>query len=312
VSTTKVDPSASAAQGPAGSPVGIASVAAVVLTFNEERNIRDCLASLTGWVEQLFVVDSGSTDGTVRIAREMGAEVLTHSFEHYGAQRNWALENCPLRARWVLNIDADERVTPEMRASIERALQDDDAALCGYLFSRRTVFMGKWIRHGGHYPAWHLRLFRVGRGRCEERLYDQHFRCDGPTRQLPGDIIDTLTPSIAVFSTRHIRWAQLEAEEQERDARGDVEASRIRGNARGNAIETRRWMRERYATLPLFVRPTLYFLYRYLVRLGFLDGVEGLIFHFLQGFWYRFLVDAMIFERRKNMKREGAAGRHKT
>jgi glycosyltransferase involved in cell wall biosynthesis len=290
-----------------------APVAAIVLTFNEERNIRECLASLAGWVDQLFVVDSGSTDATVAIAREMGAEILVHPFEHYGAQRNWALDNCPVRAPWVLNVDADERVTPEMRDSIERTLATDDPSTCGYLFSRRTVFMGRWIRHGGHYPAWHLRLFRTGRGRCEERLYDQHFRCDGPTRQLPGDIIDTLTPSIAVFSVRHVRWAQLEAEEQQRDASGDVDESRIRGRARGgSAIETKRWLRERYGHLPLFVRPLLYFSYRYIIRLGFLDGKEGLIFHFLQGFWYRFLVDAVIFERRKNAAASGETSGHKS
>ena len=274
-------------------------VAAIVLTYNEERNIRDCLASLAGWVQQLFVVDSGSTDATVAIAREMGATVLTHPFEHYGAQRNWALDNCPVTAPWVLNVDADERVTPEMRASIERVVGAEEPGVTGYLFSRRTVFMGRWIRHGGHYPAWHLRLFRTGHGRCEERLYDQHFYCDGPTRQLPGDIIDTLTPSIAVFSQRHVRWAQLEAQEQERDAAGEVDEGRIRGKAGGSAIENRRWLRERYGRMPLFVRPVLYFLYRYLLRGGFLDGKEGLIFHFLQGFWYRFLVDAVLFERRK-------------
>ena len=294
-----------------GGDAPTAPVAAIVLTFNEERNIRDCLLSLAGWVDQLFVVDSGSTDATVAIARELGAEILVHPFEHYGAQRNWALDNCPVRTPWVLNIDADERATPEMRASIERALTADDPSVCGYLFSRRTVFMGRWIRHGGHYPAWHLRLFRTGRGRCEERLYDQHFRCDGATRQLPGDIIDTLTPSIAVFSVRHVRWAQLEADEQQLSAGNDADPSRIRGRARGgSAIETRRWLRERYGKLPLFVRPVLYFCYRYFVRLGFLDGVEGLIFHFLQGFWYRFLVDAVIFERRRNAapKNRGEGG----
>lgn len=272
-------------------------VAAIVLTFNEERNIRACLASLVGWVEELFVVDSGSTDATVAIARDMGAIILVHPFEHYGAQRNWALDHCPVRAPWVLNIDADERVTPEMRASIERVVATTEPSVCGYLFSRRTVFMGRWIRHGGHYPAWHLRLFVKGRGHCEERLYDQHFQCDGPTRQLPGDIIDTLTPSLAVFSVRHVRWAQLEAEEQQLDFDGVMRQSRISGKARGgNAIELRRWLRERYGRLPLFVRPLMYFLYRYFLRLGFLDGVEGLIFHFLQGFWYRFLVDSLIFE----------------
>jgi hypothetical protein len=155
--------------------------------------------------------------------------------------------------------------------------------------------MGRWIRHGGHYPAWHLRLFRTGRGRCEDRLYDQHFYCDGPTRQLAGDLIDTLTPNLATFSHRHVRWAYLEADEQAGVANAD---GRIRGQAvGGDAIARKRWLRDGYNRLPLFVRPTLYFCYRYFLRLGFLDGREGLVFHFLQGFWYRFLVDAVLFER---------------
>lgn len=281
-----------------------AAVAAIVLTYNEERNITDCLSSLTDWVSEIFVVDSGSTDATIAIAETYGATILTHPFEHYGAQRNWALENCPVVSPWILNVDADERVTPELRASIESAVSTSDEQICGYLMSRRTLFMGRWIKHGGHYPAWHLRLFRAGRGSCEERLYDQHFHCDGPVQTLHGDLIDTLTPSLTVFSQRHVRWAQLEAEEQERDASADTDGHRIRGSitSGANAIESRRWMRERYGGLPLFVRPVLYFLYRYVVRLGFLDGKEGLIFHFLQGFWYRFLVDSMIFERRRAAK----------
>lgn len=270
-------------------------MAAIVLAFNEERNLADCLASLAGWVSELHVVDSGSTDRTVEIARSFGARVVEHPFEHYGAQRNWALDSIPVSAPWVLNVDADERVTPELRDAILEALHEEGGATTGFMMSRRTVFMGRWIRHGGHYPAWHLRLFRTGHGRCEDRLYDQHFYCDGPTRKLRGDLIDTLTPNIATFSVRHVRWAHLEAEEQE--ALAGVEG-RVRGRlVGGDAITTRRWLRERYARLPLFVRPLLYFGYRYFLRAGFLDGREGLVFHFLQGFWYRFLVDAVLFER---------------
>ncbi len=277
-----------------------APVAAVVLAFNEERNLPECLASLSGWVEQLFVVDSGSTDRTVAIAEEFGAQVVTHPFEHYGAQRNWALDALPISTPWVLNVDADERITPELRDSIVAALASDAPSVDGYLVTRRTVFLGRWIRHGGHYPAWHLRLFRVGKGRCEERLYDQHFATAGETRQLNGDLIDVLTPDIATFCRRHVRWAELEAAEQE----NGVDEGRVKGRvAGGNAIEVRRWLREQYNRLPLFVRPAMYFSYRYFVRLGFLDGVPGLIFHFLQGFWYRLLVDAMIWDRRRARRR---------
>ena len=285
----------------------VARIAAVVLTYNEERNLRDCLASLAGWVSEIFIVDSGSTDGTLAIAREAGATVLQHPFEHYGAQRNWAIDNVPITAPWTLHIDADERVTPELRDSITSALGGDEQSLVrtdGFLVSRRTMFMGRWIRHGGHYPAWHLRLIRTGAGRCEDRLYDQHFYVSGAVQKLQGDLIDTLTPDLATFTARHLRWAALEAAEH--DAPPDA-VGRIRGRlASDNAIERRRWLRDWYARLPLFVRPTAYFLYRYVVRLGFLDGRAGLVFHVLQGFWFRFLVDALILERRVR-RREGRA-----
>ena len=276
-----------------------APVAAVVLTLNEERNLPGCLASLAGWVREIFVVDSGSTDGTLAIAREAGATVFQHPFEHYGAQRNWAIDNLPIAAPWTLHVDADERITPELCESITAALARGSASLGqidGFLVSRRTMFMGRWIQHGGHYPAWHLRLVRTGAARCEDRLYDQHFYVAGAVQKLQGDLIDTLTPNLATFTARHLRWAALEAAEQEAPADA---VGRIRGKlATDNAIERRRWLRDWYARLPLFVRPTAYFLYRYIVRLGFLDGRAGLVFHVLQGFWFRFLVDALIFERR--------------
>ena len=289
---------------PAGaqSPPRRASVAAVVLTFNEERNLPACLASLAGWVDELFVVDSGSTDRTVEIARRAGARVVEHAFEHYGAQRNWAIDHLPVAAAWTLHVDADERITPELQRAVMAALAHDADDVAGYLVSRRTMFMGRWMRHGGHYPAWHLRLMRTGAGRCEDRLYDQHFYVTGPVRKLQGDLIDTWTPDVSTFTARHLRWAALEAAEHEAPA---TAAGRIRGRlGSDNAIEQRRWLRDWYARLPLFVRPTAYFLYRYVVRLGFLDGRPGLVFHVLQGFWFRFLVDALILERRLHRKDE--------
>ncbi len=299
---------ATEAGGSSKGDILVAPVAAVVLTHNEEMNLPDCLASLAGWVREIFVVDSGSTDRTLAIAREAGATVFHHPFAHYGAQRNWAIDTLPIAAPWTLHVDADERVTPELRASIAAALAAEGRSLDGvdgFLVSRRTVFMGRWIRHGGHYPAWHLRLMRTGAGRCEDRLYDQHFYVSGAVQKLQGDLIDTLTPDLATFTARHLRWAALEAEEH--DAPPEA-VGRIRGRlATDNAIEQRRWLRDWYARLPLFVRPTAYFVYRYIVRLGFLDGRGGLVFHVLQGFWFRFLVDALILERRLRGKEGKAA-----
>jgi glycosyltransferase involved in cell wall biosynthesis len=285
-------------------PADRASLSVIVLTFNEERNLPECLASLAGWVDDIFVVDSGSTDRTVDIARQAGARVYEHAFDHYGAQRNWAIDHLPIASAWTLHVDADERITPELQRSITAALAREPGEVEGFLVSRRTMFMGRWIRHGGHYPAWHLRLMRTGAGRCEDRLYDQHFYVSGAVQKLQGDLIDTWTPDVATFTARHLRWAALEAAEHEAPA---AAAGRIRGRlGSDNAIEQRRWLRDWYARLPLFVRPTAYFLYRYVVRLGFLDGRPGLVFHVLQGFWFRFLVDALILERRLRRKGESA------
>jgi glycosyltransferase involved in cell wall biosynthesis len=277
-----------------------APVTAIVLTFNEEKNLPACLDSIAPWVENLYVVDSGSTDRTLEIARAAGAVVVEHAFENYGAQRNWAIDHLPIASPWTLHVDADERITPELRDAIVAALAHDPQDVDGFLVSRRTMFMGRWIKHGGHYPAWHLRLMRTGSGRCEDRLYDQHFYVRGAVQKLQGDLIDTLTPDVATFTARHLRWAALEAAEHDTppDATG-----RIRGRlGTDNAIEQRRWLRDWYARWPLFLRPSVYFFYRYVVRLGFLDGRAGLVFHVLQGLWFRFLVDALILERRLRRK----------
>ncbi|MGC2321000.1 MAG: glycosyltransferase family 2 protein [Terriglobales bacterium] len=272
-------------------------VSVIVLAYNEEANLPACLASLEHLDCEVLVVDSGSTDATCSIARQVGAAVFEHPFETYGAQRNWAQQHLPLAADWVLHLDSDERLTPELVAEINGILLNPPADVDGFLFRKRTLFMGRWIRHGGHYPAYHLRLFRKDRGACEERLYDQHYVVSGRVQKLQHDYIDVLTSDLSVWSTRHVRWAELEAREivEGCDPEGRVEASFL-----GNPIERRRWLREGfYWRLPLFLRAFLYWFYRYFVRLGFLDGKEGMIFHFLQGFWFRFLIDAKLYESRK-------------
>src|SRR5262249_45398527 len=155
-----------------------------------------------------------------------------------------------------------------------------------FLVSRRTVFMGRAIMHGGHYPAYHLRLFRRHKGQCEDRLYDQHFIVDGPVRQISGDLIDVITSDLTVWLVRHARWGAAAA--QEMMARGDAGENRLLGRRTGTPIERRRWLRSSvYGKAPLFFRAFAYFFYRYFIRLGFLDGREGLIFHFLQGCFFR-------------------------
>lgn len=161
--------------------------------------------------------------------------------------------------------------------------------------------MGRWIKHGGHYPAYHANMFRKGFGKCEEKLYDQHFLVTGKLLTLKGDIVDIITDSLTSFTERHNKWSTLEAEYQLSVNKNDVV---IKAELGGNAIQRRRALKNIYEKFPLFVRPFLYFIQRYFLRLGFLDGKEGLIFHFLQGFWFRFLIDAKIYDIERRAKKE--------
>lgn len=268
-------------------------VSVIVLTYNEEANLPACLDSLRGLPCEVFVVDSGSTDRTLEIAEQYSAVVRHHEFENYAVQRNWALDNLPLKAPWVLNLDADERLTPELLQELKGVLAQPPTDVSGFMLRRRTVFMGRWIRYGGHYPSYHLRLFRTGRGRCESRRYDQHFIADGTLARLRHDYVDVVASSLLTWTMRHARWAGMEASEL---VHPHDEGGQVTPGVMGNPIERRRWWRNLYGRGPLFVRALAYWIYRYFLRLGFLDGVEGLIFHFLQGFWFRFLVDAMVYE----------------
>jgi glycosyltransferase involved in cell wall biosynthesis len=269
-------------------------ISVVVLTYNEEKNLPDCLASLGDLAAEVFVVDSGSTDDTLDIARQHGAAVVIHPFENYSQQRNWALDHLPFTQEWVLHLDADHRLRPELRAELQGIFQNGPPAdINGFLISRRTLFLEKWIRFGGHYPVYHAVLFRRHAGRCEEKLYDQHFKVEGKLQTLRGDIEDVITDSLTRFTERHNRWASLEAEYQVM-RRSAPAGEQIEPALLGTPQQRRRYYKGLYERLPLLLRPFLYFLVRYFLRLGFLDGRRGLVFHFLQGFWFRFLVDAKI------------------
>lgn len=276
------------------------AVTVIILTYNEEKNIKACLDSIIGFSDHVFVVDSGSTDKTLAIVESFGVNITTHPFENYAQQRNWALHNLPITTDWILNIDADHRLTSELKANIyeqlEKGIPDD---VNGFLASRRTMFMGKWIKYGGHYPTYHAVMFRRGFGKCEEKLYDQHFLVNGKTIKLKGDIIDLITESLTTFTERHNKWSSLEAEQQVNSTNKD---DTIKGSLTGNAIQIRRYIKNIYEKFPLFIRPFIYFTIRYFFRLGFLDGRRGLIFHFLQCFWFRFLIDAKIYENKSNYK----------
>jgi glycosyltransferase involved in cell wall biosynthesis len=269
------------------------SVSVVVLTFNEERNLSACLSSVVDLASDIFVVDSGSTDRTTAIGSEFGAQVVTHQFESHAKQWQWALSTLPVRTTWVLALDADQSLTPELRASITQRLPEWIAAgsPVGAYLNRRQVFRGRWIRHGGYYPKYLLKLFRKDAVVLDaDDLVDHHFHVNGPTAMLDGDLIEDNRneDAIAVWIGKHNRYAVQQArEETARSSDPDRRPTR----AFGSPDERTRWRKRIWYRLPLYGRPFGYFIYRYVFRLGFLDGKEGFIFHFLQAFWYRLLVD---------------------
>ena len=270
----------------------------VFLSFNEEKNLPEAIESVKGISADLFAVDSFSTDSTLEILIEAKIPFVQHEFINYAAQRNWAQSQ--IKTPWVLHIDADERLTPEFRYWFEHSFPKLSEQYDGFLFSRRTVFMNRWIRHGGHYPNFHLRLFKKNAVKCEEKAYDQHFVDIVNGKYLTvknADIINIVSESLTAFTAQHNKWATSEATEIVLSQTQSTEL--VQPKFFGTPIERRRWLKSNvFMKTPLFLRPLAYFLYRYFFRLGFLDGKPGLIFHLLQGFWFRFLVDAKVYEAR--------------
>jgi glycosyltransferase involved in cell wall biosynthesis len=279
-------------------------VSVIILTYNEEKSIEACIKSVYEYYDEIFIVDSFSTDRTLDISSKYTHKIYKHKFENYSAQRNWAQDNLLIKNEWVFHLDADERVTPELIDELKTKFTTDIKEISGFLISRKTIFRDKWIKHGGHYPVYHLRLFKKNCGRCEDRLYDQHFYVKGKVLTLKNDILDYYNGDIRSWILKHKKWAYQEAcEIIKRNKNNEPSKNNfiIKGYKSGNAIEIRRWLREGYYRLPIFLRPFLYFFYRYILLRGFMDGKEGIIFHFLHGFLYRFIVDMKIY----NLKKKG-------
>jgi glycosyltransferase involved in cell wall biosynthesis len=275
--------------------MNVPSVAAIILTKNEERDLPACLESLAGVVSEVFVIDCGSTDGTVEIAKSHGARVLLHPFLNHAKQFNWALDNIQSGAEWILRIDADERLSEELRQELQGALSGFGNVVTGLMVSRRIRFLGRALRHGASYPVWLLRVWRRGSGRCEDVWMDEHIALPhGQVLKLHGDLIHEIPKSLSEWTLKHDWYATRECKDilTATSRQGSVPAGREAG--------LRRLLKQRvFLRLPAFHRAFLYWFYRYFLRLGFLDGKEGLIYHFLQGFWYRFLVDAKLYELEK-------------
>lgn len=281
----------------------------IILTYNEELHIRRCLENVIPIAKKIYVVDCFSTDKTKEIASGLGAEVVEHKWPGNQAEQfNWTLNNLPISTRWVLRLDADEYLMPELVAELQEKLPELPDDITGIIFNRRHIFMGKWMRRG-IYPVKLLRVFRYGKGMCEQRLMDEHIQLtEGRAVEFEHDFCDHNLNNLSWFCHKHVNYAIREA----------VDLLDIELNLTG-AAETdsdkeispqalaKRMKKHRYARQPLFWRSFAYFCYRYFFKGACLDGKVGFIWTFLQGWWYRTLVDAKVFE----IKRQCGTDREK-
>lgn len=258
------------------------NLSVLIPTFNEEKNIRYTLDSV-GWASEVFIVDSFSADKTLEIARQyLNVRVFQHKFENYSAQKNWALDNLPWSNDWIFILDADEQITSELKEEITKIINDQNIQENGFYVNRRFIFLGKWIKHCGWYPSWNLRLFRQRKARYEDRAVNEHMIVSGPVGYLKNDMIHENHKGLFDWIKKHNKYSTLEAEELFKVLHQKKETG-LKPSFFGDPIERKRAIRERiWSKIPLPLIPCLRFFHMYFLRLGFLDGLPGFIFSFLQ------------------------------
>lgn len=273
----------------------------IILTYNEEANVAQALDSVADWANEIFILDSLSTDRTLDIARQYGCHIVQNTFENYAKQRNYALDHLPIRSEWVLFLDADEWLPDALKQEISTLLAASPEAN-GFYLNRRLIWMGRWIRRG-YYPSWILRLFRYGKGRCEDRAVNEHLIVEGETGQLRNDFMHEDRKGVTDWIAKHNDYATREAQEL-LNARPEPAYREINARLFGTQAQRTRWLRHKiWNRLPLLIRPFFYFFYRYVLAGGFLDGREAFVYHFLHALWYPMLIDLKYLELKQRQQR---------
>ncbi len=271
-------------------------ISTIILTCNEEIHIKRCLENARKYAKEIFIVDSGSTDRTMEIAKEYGAKVFEHPWENYSKQFAWALQNLPIQTEWVWRQDADEYLSDDLIKELHEKLPNSPEGVNGYTAECLRIFMGRYIKHG-IIPLILLRLFKLKYASIEDKFMDEHIELkEGKIEDLKHAFYDDNLNGIGWWTNKHNGYATREAMDLLLTEYGIEKTDAANSGAHAASVRQKKL---KYIKLPLFWRAFAFFCYRYFFRLGFLDGKEGFLWHFLQGFWYRSLADAKVFEIKK-------------
>ncbi|HEY4197924.1 MAG TPA: glycosyltransferase family 2 protein [Mucilaginibacter sp.] len=277
----------------------------IILTYNEEVHLDRLLQSISGLDAQIFILDSGSTDKTVSIGEQYSAVFLQHAFENHPRQWDFALRNFPVKTPWVICLDADQEVTPELKNRLSSFNNQEHSGIDGVYFNRKNYFKGRWIKHGGYYPFYLLKMFRYGIGYSDtNENMDHRFIVPGKLEVWKDGIIkeeNLKENNISFWIDKHNRYSDLVAQE-EVERMMQMRTQTIQARFWGSPDERTAWRKQLWWKLPRYMRPMIYFIQRIIFQLGILDGRTGIIFHFLQGFWFRLIVDVKIDEIIKKQK----------
>ena len=287
----------------------------IILTYNEELHIRRCLENVCPFSKKVYVIDSPSTDRTVEICKEFPeVEVVVHKYPgNQATQYNWAIDNLKIDTEWTMRIDADEYYLPELVEEMQQKVPSLPKDVTGIEFKRRHIFMGKWVKHG-IYPVIMMRMCRTGCGRYADRLMDEHMVLNqGRSIMMDNDFCDHSLINVSDYCKKHLNYAQREAAvilaesyELKAESKQSGQFSDLKEDeSLGKQAEAKHKKKGGYNKLPLFWRSFAYFVFRYICKGGFLDGKEGFVFAFIQGWWFRMMVDVKTLEARKGLELKG-------
>lgn len=276
-------------------------ITVVVLTYNEALNLDKCLSSVDSYADEIIIVDSGSKDNTLNVASKFNSKIFSHKFETHNKQWIWALNNTDIKNEWVMGLDADQTSTKELWEEISLIFNDGTENIDGIYINRKYIFRGQWIKYGGMFPKYLLKLFKKNKVLLDENeLVDHHFYINGNTINTENYIVEEnyKENNLSFWMSKHRIYAELFAEELVNSKNQKI----ISPDSRGNPDQRALYFKSYYLKSPLFIRPVLYFFYRYFVKLGIFDGKQGLIFHTLHSLWFRFLIDTKIYKLKKQKK----------